>query len=416
MIHPETPLTEKASSLPLETGSNGLHHSQDLQDEQTMKHSINLSPEENKIDLETFNENKQKTPQSSSQIHPFTFTKANSLIFFKKIKNLSKPKDRIGLVCYVPERNLLLVLLSDCMTLNIYSTITFKPLAIRKSQGMILCMSYSPRLQKILIGGYNSLLQIWCPKALKIEKESPKIRYPNFYNIEYIPDSNVIVTKSSNEICVYDTELVLLKDYPLPIYGEERASAAAEFHSLSKEILFVTSRFRKRKRLYLLNLRKKTLEECTQIFVPRASCVELIEDDPTKVFSCLVADEADVVKLSQIDEESYPFTLALFAISPETGGFTVFKKTSHTFSKLHRVENSQYFLAQKPTHEMFLLSIKKENVESISVISCPSPMILDRYCIFVMIKGGPFLVEKTCKGVLSVSRCHLTIQSEKNWR
>ena len=97
-------------------------------------------------------------------------------------------------------------------------------------------MSYSHHLRKVLVGGRDSLLQIWCPKTLKIEKESPKKGYARFFSIAYLPYSNVILTKSANQIFVSDTELVSIENYFLPVYDVERNSAAAEFYEISKEL------------------------------------------------------------------------------------------------------------------------------------------------------------------------------------
>jgi len=310
----------------------------------------------------------------------------------KKIADLSRPKIQIHITCYISEKNLLLVLLPDCFTIQIYHTISFKLITVKKSKSPVTCLSYSKHLRMILVGGRNSLLQLWSAKTFEIEGESLQKGYQSFHTVTYIPKSNVIIAKSWDSIWVCNTGLKHLFMVYLPSYYAD-ASGKANFQAITKELLVMSTNYNFRQRLYLINLKAKTLEEkCTQHFIPCSTCVVLTEKSPTNIFTCLMAYETNP---SESFSEWHPFTLTQFTIHSKTGEFAISRKTptSHTFSKLYRPENSPYFIAQKSSQETWMLTIERNQVNIIRVISRPLPIILDKYHTFIMLKNGSSIIE-----------------------
>ena len=332
----------------------------------------------------------QKKRDFKDQIHPLIFTETNPPLSLKKLKRLSRPREKVMFACYIPERNLLLAILSDFKTVNIYSTMNFNLIAVKKSQGTVTCISYSKHLEMIIVGGGKALLQLWNPKTFEIEAESIRNRSVGFCGVVYVPKAHLLVAKASSSLDIYNTGLRFLFSFSLPTYPGSWHSGAAQIHIISKHLLLASVCYQKPKGLFLLNLKTKKSKEFTKIFVPTASCVEHTENNPQHIFSCLAVTESHP---SKDFAEWHQFNLTQFTVDPKTEEFSLVRKTltTHRFSKLSRLENSKYLLAQKFTtekgFEMFMLSINKDKVEIVNIISRPSSQImLDKNGTYIMLK------------------------------
>jgi len=106
--------------------------------------------------------------------------------------------------------------------------------------------------------------------------------------------------------------------------------------------------------------------------------------------------------------KKHQYRLAQFTINTQTEEFAVCGAawSISYFSKLEYLENSRkYFLAQKTafnkTQEICLLSISKNHVEILRVISRPSRFILDQLGSYTVLRGGTVLEVNTDK-IISV--------------
>ncbi len=111
----------------------------------------------------------------------------------------------------------------------------------------------------------------------------------------------------------------------------------------------------------------------------------MTQEVPHKVFTCLTSPTEDYYRLSHWPS----FQLTQFTIDPETEELTVTKMVEDlSFSRLMRLENSKYFLANQGQLQMCLLAIDKDHVEVIHVFSkSVNPFMFDpRH--FIMLNDG----------------------------
>jgi len=403
MIQSKTPPTQGRLSQTFETISQDFVHPDS--DKNLLLKDPSQSDEDCNKKLESLQKLQEITPEKPSR--SLTFHQSPDSISFKKVSRLSRPNSSVADACYISERNLLLVVLGDRRTINIYSTINFNLIKSKKSQNMVTCINYSEHLQRILVGGAESALQIWNPTSFKIEIISPEKGSKWFLSVDYVVKSNVIVVKTQSEICVYNTKLENITSFQLPRYDGEWTSEAADFYGITPKLLLAVGSFHKQKRLYLINIEAKTLKECAEFFVPSTSCVKLTETSPKGIFSCLMTRQA---KPFQVSDKWDLFALAQFTVHPETEKFAVCRTTltSHFFSKMKSLKNSNYFFAQKSSkeksNEIFILLVKKNQVEILHVISGQSAIILDKFDRYIMTKEQSSVVEIDGKNMISVYR------------
>jgi len=382
-------------------------------DKEESSQEDNLIISSKKVNLSTEKTLAEPTQQNTQQIqqkpdHLIAFPKESEItsILLKKTHRLRRLQ--ANLACSIPERNLLVVVLADNTTINVFNTINFKLIIVKKSPSALVCMNYSEHLGMILLGGFDNYLQVLNAKTLDVVAETNKKGYRCFRGIAYLPQSDLIIARDTHEVCIFNTELKPLKQVMLADYNGIWSFKTAEFQEISKDLIFLAERSDKQKRIYTINLQTKTREEFTKVFIPSASCIELIEKEPINIFTCLAANKHQP---SQTFNERHPFTLRQFTIGPESGEFALLKAPSlmHAFSKLSRLQNSPYLLAQKISlssiQEVCVLSIKKDQVNVIRVLSKPLPMILDQLGTYIMMKGGPALVEINTKKMISIYRC-----------
>jgi len=350
-------------------------------------------------------ERKQEQSKVQHQLLDFVHQDPKNFVAsLKKLNKLSRPREQVKLTCYVESFNLILVLLADCKTVNVYSTTNFNLLTIKKSEKQITCISYSQHLRKILVGGHDNLLQIWSPKTLEFEAENLRKGYETFYNIEYIPKANVIVAKTASNICIYNTGLRYMTVISLPGCFGEWYTSEAEFHIISRNLLLVVSRFRRQKVPILVNLKTlKKVEYSQKICIPLNSSVQMTEKHPVNVFTCLgLWNKPAPPFISEWDS----YKLLQFTINPKTEELSLIRSHDNPknfFSKLNSLKNSKYFVAQRfdRSTEILLLSLKKEQVEVLRVIS-NIPMILNDITNYMMLNDESTIVEINSQRCISI--------------
>ena len=308
--------------------------------------------------------------------------------FLRKTCNI--PTKQIQSACYIPERNLLLTLSNDFKTISIYHTRNnFNLLAVRTSDFPITTISYSKELNKILVGGCD--VQIWNPKNLKIEARSLEISFePEIHSLTYVSGADVIVAKTKEfGIFVYDKNLALLASFRIQS-DRHPWSLVDHVFCISKELLLVVFYIKEQQRLVLLNLKRATSKKYKQIFIPMSSCVEVTQQTPNKVFTCLTGSAQDFNNLSA-------FVLTQFMIDPETEELVVLKSADVSFRRLSRIENSNYFLAEEfglqGQSKIFLVSLNRGQIEVIRVVSKPAKLLEKlQNSTLIMLKNEPLMI------------------------
>ena len=316
------------------------------------------------------------------------------------------------MLCYIPERHLLLALLIDYKTICIYSTTTFKLLAVKKTKNDINTMSYSPHLDRILTGGVACILQIRNPTTFKIEAESAQKHYHYYLqSVQYAPKCDLIVARTCNRVLLYTRNLAFFTAFQIPNSLWRRSSLNHETFAISKNLLLATCRTKDQNILVGHDTTTGITKEYQEIFIPAVSCIEMTEESPLNVFTCL----AQVPSHSQLPQkESDSYELTQFSVSPETRELALERKlaTLYRFMSLQSVGNSKYLLAKSHSQEEFLLSINKEKVEMIKVIT-RSMSPLGGFCTYVMMRNEFCLLEMNEKNLMSMNRLITWREKEK---
>ena len=293
-------------------------------------------------------------------------------VSLKKLGKISRSDLRS--TCYIPERSLFLVLPRDSKKIYIYSTVkNFKLIATKPAEIVLTSISYSKELDKILVAG--RYIQTWNPITFKLEAQSPQISHFQELadSLVYLPSSDVVVAKTMAAIYVYSRDLTPLTRFKLPPNGYVM-STTAEIFSVSQDLLLAVCHFQTPRSL-LLDLKNETVKEFDQLCIPHTSCVEVTQEAPHKIFTCLTSLTENYLTLRTLRDQQNAFKLTQFTIDPKTKELVISRitKTDQSFYRLWRLENSKYFLAEgyNPSNisELFLLSVEKGQVEITRVIS-----------------------------------------------
>ena len=332
-------------------------------------------------------------------------------VSLKKLGEISRSDQKsIMSTCYIPERNLFLVLPRSSKTILIYSIAkNFKLIAVVTADSELSTISYSKELDKILVGGCS--IQIWNPITFKLEAQSLQISQyrEQAYTLVYLPSPGVVVAKTMRAIYVYSRDLTLLTRFELPPNGCVMSSTA-EILYVSQDLLLAVCHFQESRTL-LLNLKNQTVKEFDQIEIPLNSCVGVIQETPHRVFTCLTS----FTRFFPFRDQLCPYKLIQFTIEPETEELVISRvtKTDHSFHRLRRLENSKYFLAEgyNPSNisELFLLSIEKDQVKVIRVISGLTSPIGS----FIMMKNQSLMVHENGSAIC-LYKCATQRKSKKS--
>jgi len=288
--------------------------------------------------------------------------------------------------------------------------LNFKLVAVTKAQKEVKCMSYCKKLGRIIVGGVCEFLQLWSPKTFEVEAECLEIkRFETILNVAYVAKSNIIVAKTFDQIYIYNTGLRYMAFFSIPYCAGSWYSHTADIFGLSKNLLLTACRSRNQKALILFNIKTANRIDCSKtIFVPRTSSIEMTERSPIKIFSCLGMFHSKPVGLT---DDKYLYPLIQFTIDTKKEELIPVRSSDalkQTFSKMNRIENSKYFLAERfenySSWITCLLSINKDKVEILRVVSGPSAIILDRVSTYLMLKDGLSVVEVNERNLISVSK------------
>ncbi len=182
-----------------------------------------------------------------------------------------------------------------------------------------------------------------------------------------------------------------------------------EIFGISKNSLLITCRSKDRNTLVLLNTNTQTSKEYKDIFIPAVSCVEMTEESPLNVFTCLTRTPI-LNQPPPKDPVSYQLTQLSASLETEELVFTKKIATSHSFTSLQSVGNGKFFLAKSLAQEECLLLVNKEKVEMIKVMA-RSMSPFGGFCTYVMMKNQFCLLEMDQKNLMSVNS--LTIWKDK---
>ncbi len=134
----------------------------------------------------------------------------------------------------------------------------------------------------------------------------------------------------------------------------------------------------------------------------------MTEKTPVNVFSCLGTFNGQPAAFTD-GKHLYP--LIQFTIDTKNEELIPVRSSdisTHSFSKLNRIKNSKYFLAERFEDESYwktcLLSINKDQVETLRIISGPLPIILNQINTYLILKDGLSIIEVNEKRSISVFR------------
>jgi len=345
--------------------------------------------------------------QNPEQPQPLSFlqTSKKDHISFAKISRLSRPQAKVQCVCEIPKKSLLLVALQDSNIVNIYHIVKFNLVAVRKTKKVIRCISYCKELERIIVGGMDELLQLWSPETLQIQAQCPHSRHLMLQNVLYVSESNTFIATTTVQIRVYNIKLQHMKNVTVPSHPYHWFSDPSEIFSLPDNYLLTTCYCNGKKVLLLSNLQTgTTVSLAKEIYIRERSCVVMTEKSPQIVFSCLG------VFNSQSCDDKFFSALIQFTIDTKTEKVIPLRSSNistQTFSNLRYIENSQYFLTKKLEDyawKILLLSINKDQVETLQVISRPSPIEPSSVSTYLMLKDGSLLVEINKEDVISLSK------------
>jgi len=365
---------------------------------------------------EEIKERSQQIQEQPESLH-FVQDPENKSISIKKRSNLSRPQTRIKMACYIPERNILLVLHRDGNAIDVYSTFNYKLLKIIKNQVPVNYLNYNQHLKLIMVSGEDGFLQLWSIKDFQVKfkcdpKDMEGIEREIFSSVEYIPESDVIIVQGIANFFAYNTELKLLGTFELQSSVSDRSGRewffdSLEMRGISQNLIFIAVQNWRENALYLLNLKTWILIHLQNIYVPPTSCVEISERSPVCVFTCLTGSNYDRWHFPPILPKPHTFKLTQFAIKSETEELIEFRHTltNHIFSNLRSIKNTKYFLAQKfdssKGYETFLLSVDKNHVEILHILS---RSVSQSFSTFTMTKDGSSLIEIHEKNIISLNR------------
>ena len=306
-------------------------------------------------------------------------------IYFKKLSATFRRKVELTSICYIPETELLLGFQFASKNFYIYNPRkNFKRIAVKRAEMEINDMIYSKDLKRIIVGG--SVVQLWNPKTLKVEVQSPPLPDDSSaIDVAFLPSSDIFAVKTETSILISDKTLKAFTSFQLPDVSYERRSA--NFVSVSKDLLLAVCHHLNQ-RLFLFNLKSGAIKEYHQMIIPICNCVEMIQETPDNVFICLTSRKPHYY-LNGCD---YPFQLTQFTIDPETEELAITKMaTEISFHLLKKLNNSKNFLAMKH-HVMFLLSINKDHVEIIHVFSEEIPYYMPVPQLFIMLNDESSII------------------------
>jgi len=352
----------------------------------------------------------QKKEQSKDHTpRPLNFLKTSEKdhVSFKKISKLQRPSPQARLVLEIAEKNLLVILFQDEKTIKVYNTLNFNLVTVTKAQKEVKCMSYCKKLGRIIAGGVCEFLQLWSPKTFEVEAECLQIRsYQTIFSVSYVAKSNVIVTKAADQIRLYNTGLRFIICLSIP--SSVLSADMGDIFGLSKHLLLVACHSWTQKGPILFNLKTKShVDYSKTAFIPKTTCIEMTEKTPVNVFSCL---GMFISVPFGVGNDNYLFPLIQFTIDTKNEELVPLRRSNvstHTFSKLKSIQNSKYFLAEKferSVCETYLLSIEKDKIEILRVISKPSAIILNKVNTYLMLKDGLSLIEVNDQKFISVYR------------
>jgi len=328
-------------------------------------------------------------------------------VSFKKLKHLSKAQVKAYNMCYIPERNVLLVLRKDRQRVDIYSTIDFKLVSVvpRTDLTEIHVILYCSHLNKILVGGAQNLVEIWNPITFKTESRTYNEALDSTHyvqNLEYIPESNLICVATKIMLEVYDVNLLWMSQFKLPWKNGSWKDFSPEFFAISNDRLLMTCFSCERKFFVLINLKTKAIKEYNDFYIPYTSAIE--RTGPNR-FLALVNDN---LKKLYVYWKLFEMTFDL-----ETEEFVLLKKLDNLldFRRLVRIENSKYYVAKSRTKAreigVCLLWINGSNIEMIQVIL----QDWSDWGKFVMMKDGLSVIQIDYKDDIIIN--HMMIQKEE---
>jgi len=346
--------------------------------------------------------------KEENQLLEFIPNSEQDSVSFKKLKDLSKSPMEASNMCYIPERNILLVIRKYLERVHVYSTVDFKLVSVvsRTDLTEVHVIKYCQHLNKILVGGDQNCVEIWNPITFKVEKRVfDKTLGSSDYvqNLEYLQEIGRLCVATKTMMLVYDADLNLMYQFKLPWRNGTWRDCRPDLLAISEDRLLMTCSLHTRKFFVVINLKTQTLKEYKNFFIPSTSVIERIGANR---FLALVHPNP---KLFQF---SWRLTKITFDLKTEKFIFSNEIANLPSFVRFVRIENSRYFLAEKrgefDSYEIYLLWINENKIEIIQRIS----KYWSGWKEYAMMKDGFSFIHIDSQDHVLISR--MKIHQEKN--
>jgi len=326
---------------------------------------------------------------------------------------ISRTKQERALHClYIPERNLLMVLLEDGKTINIYSTLSsnFKLVSIKKLNLEAFSMEYMKPIKMIVFCGPSSSIVLWNVNTLE-EIASTFKKWANpFTGAVYVPKAHVLAVKCSVKLCIYTLSLQLVHTF----YPQGVHSFSIDLLGLSEKIILSTYITYGKKACALLNLKTKEIKKLTNFELPRLTCIEITQKTPTTILTCL-AKTTENVESSEFSNGICP--LAQFKVDYKAMELVLYKTSGQDFlfNELHSMRNNGCFFGTMKILGALcrnvVLRVCGEKVQILKVL-VPFSLSLMRMETWALMKGGGCLIGIDNMNKLTAYKCMIKIKND----
>jgi len=339
-----------------------------------------------------FEENKEE-----SHFLEFIPKSEQDTVSFKEIKNLSKSQMKAYNMCYIPERNILLVIQKGLQRVKIYSTIDFKLVSTvsRTDLAEVHVIKYCQHLNKILVGGAQNLVEIWNPVSFKIEKRIHDEALDSsdyVQNLEYLQEIGRLCVATKTMMLVYDTDLNLMSQFVLPWRNGSWKDFSPDLFAISEDRMLMTCFSNERKFFVLINLKTQTLKEYNDFFVPYTSVIR--RTGPNRFLALVNLNLRRLHVYWKLMEMKFDLETEEFVFSKNLANLPDFRR-------FKQIERSNYFLGKYRigvnTGQTCLLWINEGKIEMIQ------PNHWSDWEKAIMMKDGFSVIEVDYKDDVSIS-------------
>lgn len=280
----------------------------------------------------------------------------------KKLGKLTPGPNEIRNCCYIPEQNLLFLILRDAKTVRAFDTIRFRPIYTKTFEKPIYVVKYSTDCKRVFFGGEDFYVEVYNPQTWKSEQViSNLIQGDHINEIIYIKTKDAIAVGTSNRnVYILSRDLNVLAMFRISVFRDE---PIIELMDLENGFLLVKRRFFNKKRFSLCNLSNKKVSDFPDIEVSLSSSIDVLKDGPRNIITFLasIPENPERFRLVQIIQEGDTENLVVSKVGPQSKEFLSFKK----------IENSKYFTAkfrEGASLKIAIMAVYPDKVEIVQTI------------------------------------------------